>query len=99
MIPPLFFYQLALLGLLWLCALLHLTWPSRDPVSSRWPVEPETPVKSRRKRSKEPTPFVGLTHKLPCGFCRNFCSGGHEGAVTLSVEGIRRPGSRTLRPQ
>jgi transposase-like protein len=71
MIPPLFFYQLAFLGLLWLCVLLHLAWPSRDPVSSRWSVEPETPVKSRRKRSKEPTPFVGLTHKPPCALCEH----------------------------
>src|SRR6266851_5170710 len=69
MIPPLFVYQLALLGLLWLCVMLHLAWPSRGPVSSRCPVEPETPVKSRRKRSNAPTPFAGLTHKPPCPLC------------------------------
>jgi hypothetical protein len=56
MIPPLFFYQLALLGLLWLCVMLHLAWPSRGPLSSRWPVESETPVKSRRQRSHELKP-------------------------------------------
>jgi hypothetical protein len=69
MIPPLFFYQLALLGLLWLCVMLHLAWPSPGPVSSRWSVAPETPVKSRRKRSNEPTPLVGLTYKPPCALC------------------------------
>ena len=69
MIPPLFFYQLAILGLLWLCVMLHLAWPSPGPVSSRWPVAPETPVTSRRKRSNEPTPFVGLTYKPPCALC------------------------------
>ena len=74
MIPPLFFYQLAILGLLWLCVMLHLAWPSRGPVSSRWPVEPETPVKSRRKRSNEPKPFVGLTHKPPCALCEHEAS-------------------------
>ena len=29
MIPHLFFYQLAVLGLLWLCVMLHAAWPSR----------------------------------------------------------------------
>src|SRR5262245_22457390 len=66
MIPPLFFSQLALLGLLWLCVMLQLAWPSRGPVSSQRSVEPETPVKSRRKRSNAPQPFVGLPHKPPC---------------------------------
>src|SRR5712691_8579332 len=65
MIPPLFFSQLAILGLLWLWVMLHLAGPSRGPVSSRWPVEPETPVKSRRTRSHEPQPLVGLPHKPP----------------------------------
>jgi hypothetical protein len=69
MMPPLFFYQLALLGLLWLCVMLHLAWPSRGPVSSRRSVEPETSVKPRRKRSNAPKPFVGLTHKPPCVLC------------------------------
>jgi transposase-like protein len=69
MIPPLGFSQLALLGLLWLCVMLHLAWPRRGPVSSRRSVEPETSVKSRRKRSTAPPPFVGLTHKPPCALC------------------------------
>src|SRR5438309_10160228 len=71
MIPPLLFYQLALLGLLWLCVMLHLAWPSCGPGSSRRPGEPETPVKSRRKRSHEPKPFAGLTHSPPCALCAN----------------------------
>jgi hypothetical protein len=74
MIPPLFFYQLAILGLLWLCVMLHLAWPSRGPVPARRPVEPETPVKSRRTRSHEPKPFVGLTHKPPCALCEHEAS-------------------------
>ena len=74
MMPPLFFYQLALLGLLWLCVMLHLAWPSRGPVSSRWPVAPETPVKPRRKRSNEATPFGGLTYKPPCALCAHEAS-------------------------
>jgi hypothetical protein len=74
MMPPLFFYQLALLGLLWLCVMLHLAWPSRGPVSSRRSIEPETPVKSRRKRSNAPQPFVGLSHKPPCALCEHEAS-------------------------
>src|SRR5215510_5065907 len=69
MMPPLFFYQLALLGLFWLCVMLPLAWPSQGPVSSRRSAEPETSVKSRRKRSNAPKPFVGLPHKPPCGLC------------------------------
>jgi hypothetical protein len=74
MIPPLFFYQLAILGLLWLCVMLHLAWPSPGPVSARCSVEPETSVKSRRKRSNAPTPFVGLTYKPPCALCAHEAS-------------------------
>src|SRR5215471_11202333 len=74
MMPPLFFYQLALLGLLWLCVMLHLAWPSRGPVSSQRSVEPETSVKSRRNRSTAPTPFVGLPHKPPCALCAHEAS-------------------------
>src|SRR5215468_6319528 len=74
MMPPLCFYQLALLGLLWLCVMLHLAWPSRGPVSSQRSVEPETPVKSRRTRFNAPQPFVGLTHKPPCALCAHEAS-------------------------
>ena len=74
MTPPLFFYQLALLGLLWLCVMLHLAWPSRGPVSSQRSVEPETSVKSRRKRSNVPPPFGGLPHKPPCALCAHEAS-------------------------
>ena len=28
MVPHLLFYQLAVLGLLWLCVMLHAAWPS-----------------------------------------------------------------------
>ena len=33
------------------------------------------------------------------GLCRNFCSGRHEGAVAPVRMGIKRPESRTVRPQ
>jgi len=68
MIPHLFYYQLVIWGLLWLCVMLHLTWPSRAAVSPQKPVEPE-PIKPKRQHSSEPTPFAGLTQKPPCALC------------------------------
>ena len=65
MMPPRFFSPLPLLGLLWLCVMLPRAWPSCGPVSSRQSGEPETPVKSRRKRFNAPPPFLGLPHKPP----------------------------------
>ncbi len=62
----LFYYQLALLALLWLFVLLYLSWPRRSepppPVSA-------TSIKPPRKRSTAPTAFEGLTHKPHCALC------------------------------
>ena len=63
MIPQQFYYQLVVLGLLWLCVMLHLGWPSRDVTPQTKPAKPITP---RRQRSTEPKSFAGLTHKPPC---------------------------------
>src|SRR2546422_1724390 len=38
--------------------MLHLAWPSRCTTAAQRPAEP---IKSQRKRSKEPKPFAGLT--------------------------------------
>jgi hypothetical protein len=59
---------LATLGLLWLCVMLHLAWPSRAAVSPQKPVELE-PIKPKRKHSIESKPFEGLTQKPPCALC------------------------------
>jgi hypothetical protein len=43
MIPHLFYYQLVILGLLWLFVMLHSAWPSRSaPVqgTSAEPIKP-----------------------------------------------------------
>jgi hypothetical protein len=65
MIPHFFYYQLLVLGLLWLFVMLYLAWPS--PSGAQAP-RPATPITSRRTRGKELKPFVGLTHKAPlCG--------------------------------
>src|SRR5919108_2241396 len=68
MIPHLFFYQLAVLGLLWLCVMLHAAWPSRCTTAQGTPA---TPILPRRQRSKEPEPFAGLTHKPSCALCEH----------------------------
>ena len=68
MIPHLFHYQLVILGLLWLCVMLHLPWPSRAAVSPQKPVEPE-PIKPTRQHSIESKPFKGLTQQPPCTLC------------------------------
>ncbi|HEX2713404.1 MAG TPA: hypothetical protein VHM88_14485, partial [Candidatus Acidoferrales bacterium] len=67
MIPHHIYYQLVIVGLLWLCVMLHYVWPSQDAVSPPPPVPPQL----KRQRSKEPTPFVGLTTKPPCDACEH----------------------------
>src|SRR2546430_13099423 len=66
MIPQQFFYQLVVLGLLWLFVMLHDAWPSRCMAS---PHKPAQPIMPPRKRFNEPKPFVGLTHEPPCAAC------------------------------
>src|SRR3989449_5300355 len=66
MIPPLFFSQLVLRGLLWVFFMLHAAWPSQGTATQRRPVEPILPP---RKRSSDPQPFPGLTRKPPCAAC------------------------------
>jgi IS1 family transposase/transposase-like protein len=66
MIPHPFFYQLVVLGFLWLFVMLHYAWPSRCVASPHKPAKPITPP---RKRFNEPKPFAGLTHKPPCAAC------------------------------
>src|SRR5712692_3180237 len=68
MIPHLVYYQLVLLGLLWLWVMLHLAWPSQAAASPQRPAEPK-PIKPKRTRSTEPKPFAGLTHKPHCALC------------------------------
>jgi hypothetical protein len=66
MVSHLFYYQLALLALIWIFVMLHLGWPRR---SATPPHAPGTPIKLKRKRSTEPQAFAGLTHKPPCALC------------------------------
>jgi IS1 family transposase len=63
MISHLFYYQLALLALIWLFVMLHVTWSESSLTT------PAVPAKPKRKRSAEPQPFAGLTHKPHCALC------------------------------
>jgi hypothetical protein len=56
MVPHLFFYQFALIALVWLFFLLLYAWPSDR---ARRP-HPAAPIAPRRKRSTAPAPFGRL---------------------------------------
>src|SRR6516165_8151712 len=63
MVSHLFYSQLALLALIWLCLMLPRSWPGRSATP------PTPPIKPKPKRSTEPKAFEGLTHKPPCALC------------------------------
>ena len=60
MISHLVFYQLALIAVVWVFLMLYGLWPS-EPTAAH-PQTPK-PLRPPRTRSKEPKPFLGLTHK------------------------------------
>jgi transposase-like protein len=65
MVSHLFYYQLALLALVWLFVMLHVAESRRGA-----PIPPTaTPIKPKSKRSNEPKPFNGLTQKPHCALC------------------------------
>ena len=68
MVSHLFFYQLVLVALVWLCLMLQWAWPS-DPAAG-CPTAPEPPP-PRPKRRREPKPFAGLTTKPYCDACES----------------------------
>src|SRR5262245_56335418 len=51
MVSHLFYYQLALLALIWLFVMLHLGWPRR---SATPPPTPGTPIKPKRETGEMP---------------------------------------------
>ena len=60
------FSELLLVGLLWLCIMLHDAWRSDRPAGNQ---RTSTPAKSPRKRSNDPKPFAGLTRTPHCAAC------------------------------
>jgi IS1 family transposase len=77
------YYQLAVVGLLWLCIMLHYLWPSRGTPSPQPPAQPVL-SKFKRKRSNAPKACEGLTKKPHCAACE------HE-ANHPSPPPLRRP--------
>ena len=67
MVSPLFFYQLTLIALVWLCLMLQWVWPSN---AAACPTIPE-PLLPRPKRQREPKPFAGLITKPHCDACEH----------------------------
>jgi len=68
MVSHLFSYQLALLALVWLFLMLHVTWPKRGVTPPLVSAQPE-PLPPKRTRAHEPTPFEDLTRKPHCALC------------------------------
>src|SRR5713101_3228878 len=68
MVPDLFFYQLVLVALVWVCLMLHWVWPSDCATAHPTPPQPTPP---RRQHSREPKPFAGLTRKPHCDACEH----------------------------
>ena len=66
MVSDLFFYELLLLGLLWLCVMLSWVWPYDRAAPG---LTTPTLAKPPRKRSRDPQPFPGLTRKPHCTAC------------------------------
>src|SRR2546430_6313482 len=73
MIPHHVYGQLAILGLLGLCVILHDLWPSRGGLSPQPPADPGPPP-FKRQRSNEPTPFEGLSKKPHRAACEHAAS-------------------------
>ncbi len=51
MVSHLFFYQLVLVALVWLCAMLHWAWPS-DPAACPTTLDPHTPTAKAQPRAE-----------------------------------------------
>jgi len=66
MVSDLFFYELLLLGLLWLCVMLHYGWRGDCSAGHQ---RTSTPAPPPRQRSHDPKPFPGLTQKPCCVAC------------------------------
>src|SRR6266568_7254847 len=68
MVSHLFFYQLVLIALVWLCVMLQWAWPSDPAAAGPTTREPTPPLP---KRSRTPTPFACLTTKPHCDACEH----------------------------
>ena len=72
MVSDLFFYELLLLGLLWLCVMLSYAGPSDHSAGDQ---RTSKPIPPPHKRSSDPKPFPGLTRKPYCATCEQAVQG------------------------
>ena len=72
MVSDLFFYELLLLGLLWLCVMLYYAGPSDRSAGDQ---RTSKPIPPPHKRSSDPQPFPGLTRKPHCATCEQAAQG------------------------
>src|SRR5881396_3692862 len=91
MIPQQFFYQLVVLGLLWLFVMLHYAWPSRCVAS---PHKPSKPLPPPRKRSSDPKPFPGLIRQPHCDACEQAVASHREPPCAPSPRLVSTRGRR-----
>src|SRR5262244_2872735 len=68
MVSHLFFYQVVLVALVWLCLMLQWAWPSGPAAGC--PTAPEPPP-PRPKRRRQPKPLDGLTTTPYCDACES----------------------------
>jgi len=68
MVSHLFFYQLTLIALIWLCVMLHWAWPSDSVAACPSTLNPTPP---RPKRHRAPKPFAGFIKKPHCDACEH----------------------------
>jgi IS1 family transposase len=66
MVSHLFFYQLTLIALVWLCVMLHGVWPSDSAAACPTTLAPPPP---RPKRRRAPKPFAGFIKRPHCDAC------------------------------
>jgi len=68
MIPHLFYYQLVVLGLLWLCVMLHAVWPSRGRIGkSNGIFAPVSPGAHPRNPTTRTPQRLGVPLPVPAG--------------------------------
>lgn len=68
LVSHLLYYQRALLAIIWLFIMLHLTGSTSAAPPASVRAVPE-PLKPKRQRANDPKAFEGLTHKPHCALC------------------------------
>ena len=68
MVSHLFFYQLTLIVLVWLCVMLQWVWPSDSATACPTPLAPPPP---HPKRNRAPKPCAGFITKPHCDACEH----------------------------